>query len=214
VDDLGRFFHLLVSNLAATDPGRLRRPLPVADIRQTILPYRANRRALRLESSEDYELMIIRLCSGEGGFARVEPADVNAKFAAEATNSNPDLTIVERHGDAVVILNQEQVTRALGRNPELAFAPPDQRFASPPVAEPVSTTDRPVAKPDPYGDPAEGLSAATCPACGGNLPPGPRVRFCPQCGEDQARTRCPECQTETQPSWRHCVNCGAPVKKG
>jgi double zinc ribbon protein len=212
VDDLRHFFHLLVGNLAATDPARLRGPLPVGEIRQTILPYRANRRALQLESSEDYELVLIRLCGGEGGFARTEPDDVHAKFASEGLNSNPDLTIVDRYETAALILNQEQVTRALGRNPELAFAPPDQRLASPAVAEPASPGDRPPAGPDPNRPPAGGLSAATCTACGRKLPPGPGVRFCPHCGRDQTRTRCPECQTEIEVAWRHCVNCGSALK--
>ncbi len=80
MDDLERFFRQIVRNLAATDPARLRRPLPLIEIRESIVPYRANRRALQLESSEDYELVLMRLCAGEGGFARTEPAEVRAEF--------------------------------------------------------------------------------------------------------------------------------------
>ncbi len=204
MEDLSRFFDLLVRNLAAVDPARLRHPLPLREIRETILPYRANRRALQLESSEDYELVLIRLCGGEGSFARTEPDDIQAKFAAEARNSNPDLTIVNRHEDATVILNEAQVTRTLGRDRELAFAPPDQRFASPASVEPAPTPDPPPTTP---------LSAALCPACGGKLPLGRKVKFCPHCGEDQAVARCPQCQTQIDPSWRHCVSCGAAVQR-
>ena len=74
--DLQRFFRVLVRNLAATDPARLRRPLPLTDIRDTIVPYSANRRSLQLESSEDYELMLMQLCAGQEGFARTEPEEV------------------------------------------------------------------------------------------------------------------------------------------
>ena len=68
--------------LAATDPGKLRSPLQLGEVRDTILPYRTHRRALQLESSEDYELVLIRLCAGQGGYAQTKPSDVHAEFAA------------------------------------------------------------------------------------------------------------------------------------
>jgi double zinc ribbon protein len=209
MSDLGRFFRQIVSNLAATDPSRLQLPLPVGEIRRTILPYRANRRALRLESSEDYELMLVRLCAGEGGFARTEPEEAHAEFAAEAQSSNPDLGIGERHEAATVILNPEQVARA--RNPvsEIAFAPPDQRYAPPtPPIQPAAKSPRPVSRRD-STETKSGRPAAICGSCGEKLPNGRRAKFCPRCGQGQALTQCPECQADLEPSWRHCVNCGA-----
>lgn len=213
MEDLSRFFRQIARNLAATDPARLRRPLPLGEIRQTILPYRANRRALRLETSEDYELILIRLCAGEGGFARTEPDDVHAEFAAEARNSNPDLTIVHRHENAVVILNEEQLARALDPAQELAFAPSNQRFAPPAPREPASAPDPPARKRDSNKPRAGPRPPAICRACSGKLPPGRTVKFCPHCGESQVLTHCPECQTELEPAWRHCVTCGAAVKR-
>jgi hypothetical protein len=215
MQDLERFFRLLVSSLAATDPGRLHGPLPVTEIRQTILPYRANRRALSLESSEDYELMLVRLCAGEGGLARTEPEEAHAEFAAEAQSSNPDLGIVERHQAAVVILNPEQVARA--RNPvsDIAFAPPDQRYAPPesPVVQPTAKSPRPVSRRD-STEMKSGRAGAICRCCGEKLPNGRKAKFCPHCGQSQALTQCPECQVDLEPSWRHCVNCGATLRSG
>ena len=213
MEDLSRFFRQIVRNLAATDPAQLRQPLPLGDIRRTILPYRANRRALRLETSEDYELVLIRLCAGEGGFARTEPDDVHAEFAAEALSSNPDLTIVHRHENAVVILNEEQLVRALDPARELAFAPSDQRFAPPAPREPTPLPDPPAPVKAVSKPPAGLPPPAMCRACSGKLPPGRSVKFCPHCGESQALTHCPECQTELEPAWRHCVACGAPVRR-
>jgi predicted RNA-binding Zn-ribbon protein involved in translation (DUF1610 family) len=203
VEDLSRFFRQIVRNLAATDPARLRRPLPLGEIHRTILPYRANRRALQLETSEDYELVLIRLCAGEGGFAHTEPDDVHAEFAAEARNSNPDLTIVHRHENAVVVLNEEQLARALDPALELAFAPSDQRFAPPAPREPPAAPDPPAPRRD----------FSMCRACSGKLPLGRSVKFCPHCGESQAPTHCPEGQTELEPAWHHCVACGAAVRR-
>ena len=189
----------------------------MGEIRGTILPYRANRRALRLETSEDYELVLIRLCAGEGGFARTEPDDVHAEFAAEALNSNPDLTIVHRHENAVVILNEEQLVRALDPARELAFAPSDQRFAPPAPKEPAPAPAPPAPKPAPAREVSKPqsrpVSPAICRACSGKLPPGRSVKFCPHCGESQALTHCPACQTELESAWRHCVACGAAVRR-
>jgi hypothetical protein len=58
VTELERFFRRLVANLAGSDPARLHRPIPLEDILESIVPYRSNRRALLLESSEDYELVL------------------------------------------------------------------------------------------------------------------------------------------------------------
>src|SRR6185436_67493 len=53
VSDLERFFRRLVTNLASSDPARLHRPLPLTEVYQSIMPYRTNRRALGLDTSED-----------------------------------------------------------------------------------------------------------------------------------------------------------------
>jgi hypothetical protein len=34
------------------------------------------------------------------------------------------------------------------------------------------------------------------------------VNFCPHCGVDQARARCPACQANVEAGWRHCITCG------
>jgi hypothetical protein len=206
MEDLGRFFRHMVSSLAASDPGRLHEPLPLAEIRQTIIPYRANRRALSLETSEDYELVLIRLCAGEGGFARTEPEEAHAEFAAEAQSPNPDLAIVERHEEAVVILNEDKVARALEPVSDSAFAPPDNRYAPPPAVVPPTKSAPRVSRDSKQRN--AGRSAAICRSCGEKLPLGMKTKFCPHCGQSQALTRCPECQANLEPGWRHCVNCG------
>ena len=89
VTDVERFFRRLVSNLAASDPARLRHPVPLDDILRDILPYRANRRALRLDTSEDYELVLLRLCAGEGSLVRTEPEEARARFARESRARTP-----------------------------------------------------------------------------------------------------------------------------
>lgn len=216
--DVERFFRQIVRNLSGTDPSRLRHPLPLRDIRDHIVPYRTNRRPLDLESSEDYELVLLRLCAGEGGFARTEPAEVRAEFEIEIASSNPDLGILHRHESAVVCLEANQLAGALGPAPELAFAPPDHPSRHPPSAEPF--------QPPPELEPLEPLAAAParqprqepvasrCIHCKGTLPAGRAVNFCPHCGGSQALTHCPVCQGEVQAGWRHCVSCGHLISDG
>lgn len=201
VTELERFFRQIVRNLAATDPPRLYRPLPVEDIRDSIVPYRANRRALELESSEDYELILMRLCAGEGGFVTTEPEDVRALFAAEIRSSNPDLEALHRHEKAVVKLEAGPLAHALSPEPGLAFAPPDHGIGTA-VAEkpPPAFPEPPVIPSIPY-----------CGRCGGTLPAGRVVNFCPHCGERHVLAHCTACRAEVEAGWRHCISCGAGV---
>jgi hypothetical protein len=194
--DLQRFFRVLVRNLAATDPARLRRPLPLTDIRDTIVPYRANRRSLQLESSEDYELMLMQLCAGQEGFARTEPEEVRSLFAAELQSVNPDLAVLHLHENAVVSLVAGPLAEALNLRPDLAFAPPGA-----PTGEIRSDAEK-AAPAHPQGNPAH------CRICGGSLPTHRAVNFCPHCGTSQTHARCSACECELEAGWRHCVACG------
>jgi predicted RNA-binding Zn-ribbon protein involved in translation (DUF1610 family) len=198
VEDLTRFFQVLVKTLQAGDPGRLTQPICLGEIRHTILPYRANRRALRLETSEDYELVLLRLCAGDGGLARLEATDVQARFVAEMGCTNPDLSLLDDHADALVLLDPEKLHLAPPADPHLAYAPPDQRVAPPsPVKQRILLS--------------LAATSAGCGQCGGKLPADRPVKFCPQCGANQSVIRCKLCRSELEPGWRHCVNCGAAV---
>jgi hypothetical protein len=218
VNELERFFRRLVGNLASTDPASLHRPIPLDDIRHRIVPYRANRRVLALDSSEDYELVLLRLCAGEGHFVRTEPEEARTRFAAELESPNPDLGILDAVEDVVLTLRSEPLARALGPEPERAFAPP--RPAPPPLAPmaPLPPT-WPGAVPEITGideppEPEPVLDEQVpphCAYCGGALPAHRAVNFCPHCGQSQAVPVCVHCRGELEPGWRHCVNCGTAV---
>lgn len=128
--DVERFFRRLVSNLAATDADRLGRPLPLEDVVSTIMPYRSNRRVLQAETSEEYEMVLLRLCAGEGGFVHTEPDEVRRKFEQEVESTNPDLEIIHRFEDVRLTLRPERVDLALeattpgGGGPARSVAPP------------------------------------------------------------------------------------------
>jgi hypothetical protein len=217
VTDLERFFRQLVANLAASEPSRLHQPLPLEEIIVSIVPYRSNRRALHVESSEDYELVLLRLCAGEGDLVRTEPENARARFAEEARSPNPDLGVLHRFENVLLSLRSEPLAVALGPaiDPDLPYAPRERRVPTPPVPgldlldldPPTALDDLPSARSD---APPEELVAAEprCLYCGDSLPAGRQVRFCPQCGQRQAPPECPQCHGEVDPGWRHCVTCG------
>ena len=226
--DLERFFRRLVDNLIAIDPARLHRPVGLTEIAQSIVPYRTNRRALELESNEDYDMVLLRLCAGEGGFIRTEPPELQEAFAAQVASPNPDLAILRDLGSTPLVLATEQLAYALGPEPDAAFAPPEEddilsavdtdrssieldsvRWTRATI-EPVTPYELDEDSPESTGQPVEERSGR-CSYCGVALPGGRPVNFCPQCGESQSFIRCPGCQAEVELGWKHCVNCGAPV---
>lgn len=214
--DLERFFRRIVSNLAATDPDRLRGPLPLAEIPVSIVPYRSNRRALQLDSSEEYEMVLLRLCAGEGGYVRTDPEPVRQKFEAEARSPNPDLEVVHRFEDVSILLRPDRVDQALrppaddvGGQPVVTppFAPlfdEAEEFVEEEIVE-DATAEEEIAEEE--FAPADESSGSQCVYCGGALPGRP-VNFCPHCGQSQVATVCPRCHADVEPGWRHCVNCG------
>jgi predicted RNA-binding Zn-ribbon protein involved in translation (DUF1610 family) len=209
VTDLERFFVQLVRNVAAGDRSRLGKPLFLVEIRNSILPYRGNRRALQLESSEEYEILLMRLVAGEGGFARTGPDEVHDEFVRQLASPHPDLTITQQHENAIVHLDPQAVAKALDPKPELAYAPPapiPDHPQIPPSQPPTPTTRRAASQSKEAKN-----GPLRCSRCGGGLPAGRLVNFCPQCGQNLIRSLCSECKTELEPEWRHCVNCGAAV---
>jgi hypothetical protein len=229
VTDVERFFRRLVANLAASDPARLHHPIPLEDVYQSIIPYRSNRRALHLESSEDYEMVLLRLCAGEGDLVRTEPEDARVEFEEEVKSPNPDLDVLRRLEHVVISLRSGPLARALDPERDATYLIPSAPPAPPipgldlPQPETVEPIDEPEAllDDDPLpDDPAEPLlddaqladdpvqSSPHCLYCGDRLPADRPVRFCPHCGQRQTPAECPQCHSEVEPGWRHCVNCG------
>ena len=91
MDDVERLFRHLVHLLATDDAERLRTPIEVSELYQSIVPYRSHKRELRFDAIEDYDMAILRLLAGEHGYASVEPIEAREALAleAEAVNPNP-----------------------------------------------------------------------------------------------------------------------------
>lgn len=225
-DEVERLFRRLVANLAALDPTRLSRPFPVADIPRSLVPYRTHRLALRFETSEDYEMAVLRLLAGEGGYVVVQPDEVGAAFAQELLSPNPDTRLFQRHGTASVHLDPEQVAHALGR-PMLAepaephddgsvvsiFARTTERPPAEGEGEPRFTLEEEIEGAPPPSRPGRRVAGTgtTCAYCGGELPIGRVVLFCPHCGQNVGVVHCPTCGSELDVGWQFCIACGQQV---
>ncbi len=199
--DLERLFRQIVLNLATRDPGGLRRALSLAEVRDGVIPYRANRRALGIETSEDYELALLRLYAGESGLARTAPAEARIELAAELSRPHPDLAILQQYETATIRLDPAAVDRVLDPEPELRFAPSNSASSPEPKTPRKRSRSKPEIRP---ADPPQ----SCCIRCSATLPSGRVVNFCPQCGQNLAIRYCAECDTELQVTWKHCVHCG------
>jgi hypothetical protein len=280
MSDVERLFRHLVTSLLESDPAQLRRPIAVGELMARVLPYRTVRRALGVDSSEDYELLVLRLAGGEGGFAIVEPEPVQVRFAEEAVSVNPNLAVLQDFRDAQLRVDEDALawvlaghsreemyappspaavdpeTRAADRAaaeplpvppvvppipvPPAAAAPtapahppaPEAPRAAPPVFErvpprappptshappplpppPALPSGRPVGGAAPAGAPAPALQARRCSHCGGRLPIGRQVNFCPHCGHSQEAAACPYCEGAVEYGWQHCITCGGELR--
>jgi hypothetical protein len=238
MDDLDRLFHQLVRALAERGPDRLVEPIQIAELYQELVPYRLYRTALKLETHQDYEMALLRLLAGEGGYARVEPTDVQEALAREAQAALPDTGAFREFAAARVHLNPAAEQAVLVGSE--AYAPPAPR---PPPVEPEAPAEpeappeavAPVAAPpagalpdlpdsaappeEEVGDedipaavPAEASLSPTagelCPYCGGELPTGRQLFYCPFCGGNVKGVHCPDCGTELEVGWSYCITCG------
>lgn len=238
MDELDRMHHRLVQNIRTSFPDHVSRPFQIAELYQTLIPYRHNRRELQLETNQDYELTLLRLLSGERGYLSGDPA-MAAAMQKELSSPNPDLSAFRAWATTEVRLAEggtpagDAATRA-----ETVLAPPalDARPTAPidavaPSASPssrasVASIPRPASisppltlasTPPPIADAASRPLASiaahggNCRYCGGTLPDGRRITFCPHCGQNLTLRQCPACGTELEAGWRFCTTCGRDV---
>jgi hypothetical protein len=52
------------------------------------------------------------------------------------------------------------------------------------------------------------VASGSCRYCGGELPEGRAITFCPHCGQNLTVLNCPACGTELDVGWKFCTTCG------
>ncbi|UCG85230.1 MAG: zinc ribbon domain-containing protein [Gemmatimonadota bacterium] len=223
MDDLERLFERLVEVLAREDPSRLRMPFQVSELYQSIIPYRRYRNQLQFDTNQDYEMAVLRLLAGEGGYLTVEPREVQQQLAEEVQAINPNPGVFREFAAARVVLNTEAIRNLMSTSD--SYAPPAgmadktpegaARYAPAPRVTPSTAQLQPStesAETPPKLRPQAG--ADRCPQCSATLPHDREVSFCPFCGDRVRVTHCPRCGCDIEPRWRFCADCGAPAGDG
>ena len=236
MDNLDRMFRHLVRTIETRYPDYVSRPFEVAELYQTILPYRLHRRELGLDTNQDYELTLLELLSGARGYLVVDDRMRDA-LRKELGSPTPDPSVMREFATAHVALASDAVRRlgtpeARDGGPALArrSTPPDPSLAAearqnrprastgsgaaaaPTPAAPSAATPTPRAaissQPRTIAVAAAG---EPCRFCGGALPPGRQITFCPHCGQNLTVINCAACGTELELGWSYCTTCGRAV---
>lgn len=113
MDELTRFARRLIEQLAASKDG-VNRAVPIGMVRDKILPYRTHRRALMLESVEDYETVLLRLVAGERGFVRTLPVAAAQRCQEELADANPDLGVLDEVAESTIQITSLAAAQILG----------------------------------------------------------------------------------------------------
>src|SRR5439155_982610 len=109
-------------------PQYVSQPFDVAELYQTILPYRHHRRDLALDSNEDYEIALTELLSGAREYLIVDER-MRDTLRAELATPNPDPSAFKEFADASVALSPAALRRLDGDRaaPEPAVERPIER---------------------------------------------------------------------------------------
>jgi hypothetical protein len=229
MDNLDRMFRHLVRTIQTRNPEYLSRPFEVAELYQTILPYRLHRRELGLDTNQDYEMTLLELLSGARGYLVVDDRMRDA-LRKELGSGTADPSVLREFAAAHVALASDAVRmldtpegRDSGATPasEPAIASPRQSRARSSAGVPAAVTSPPAAAPA-QAPARRGTSGQirtvtvaatgdTCRFCGGGLPPGRQITFCPHCGQNITVINCAACGTELELEWSFCTTCGRAV---
>src|SRR3954470_10234629 len=188
MDDLDRLFQRLVHNIRNGHIEYLSVPFTVQELYDTLVPYRHYRRDLGIETNQDYEAAVMRLLSGEKGYIRGDQA-MQERLKKEMGSQHPDLGAFRDYGDTRISLAPVAVEK-------LGVSIPVQNAGG------YSTTGRAWGQagngspttPESTSFAIPALSTMELPVgcrfCGGTLPEGRTVTYCPHCGQNLAAKHC------------------------
>ena len=220
MNDVERMYRHLVHTIRASFPQYLSQPFEVGELYQTVLPYRLHRRELGLETNQDYELALMELLSGSGGYLVVDDK-MRDVLKAERGAANPDTARIRDFAHAHVALAPEALypleagtaSRSSGSGDTMPrTASTRTPVAQAPVPAPPSEPRASAAATDAMRRPSQPFTVVaagdTCGYCKGSLPAGRQISFCPHCGQDLTLVHCPACGSELERGWKFCVICG------
>lgn len=199
MDAVDRMFQVLVNALRKSNPAAVSSPFSVADLYQQIIPYRHFRRELGLESNQEYELTLMSLLGSERGYLDVDER-LRDGLKKELESGSPEPARVRDYAEAQVSVNPAALATVPPKlTPAVAATATPAPGAAAPATAGASTAT-------PVSSPVQG-----CRYCGGELPTGRELNYCPHCGQNLQVHHCPACGAEIEAGWRFCVACGKSV---
>jgi len=153
MDNLDRMYRHLVRVIRSRFPQHLAQPFSVADLNQTILPYRLHRRELGLETNDDYEITLTELVSGSRDYLIVDDR-LRDTLGAALANVNPDPSAFKQFAQAMVALSPSAL-RSLDIGLDESANPAPANGPAPPSSTPPPPPPPPSAQPPRAAAPAE-----------------------------------------------------------
>jgi len=140
MDNLDRMYRHLVRTVRSRFPQYLTQPFEVAELYQTILPYRHHRRELGLETNEDYEITLSALLAGGRDYLIVDD-QMRDVLRAELAAPNPDPSAFKQFANSRVSLSPTAL-RSLEAGPSMDKDTAEIPFVR--KAEPMSQPSAPL----------------------------------------------------------------------
>src|SRR5690242_3157170 len=162
MDNLDRMYRHLVRVVRSRFPQHLAQPFSVADLNQTILPYRLHRRELGLETNDDYEITLTELVAGSRDYLIVDEV-MRDKLGESLAAVNPDPAAFKQFATSMVALSPSALRSLdIGLDEGAAATITEPRASGAPSAPiPAPTSPAPVAAaPPPPAKPAARTSQA------------------------------------------------------
>lgn len=189
MDDLDRVAARVARTVRTSYPHWMDRGFTLTDLEERLAPFHETRRELS-GGADSYEQTLLRLLAGERGYLEADPALRSA--SAEALRL-PSPTVA-------LVRPWSSTTLRLRATPAVAAAPTGHGGTMAGTAGAAH-----------HGAGAQRVTAVPhcgCRYCGGTLPEGRTLTFCPYCGQNLSVRQCPACSTELELAWRFCVTCG------
>jgi len=139
MDNLDRMYRHLVRTVRSRFPQYLSQPFDVAELYQTVLPYRHHRRELGLETNDDYEMTLSELLSGARDYLIVDEQMRDA-LKKELAGTNPDPSAFKQFARSRIALSPSAI-RSLDAGPSVDPAGPDVALPFPPSVPMTSPTE-------------------------------------------------------------------------
>lgn len=104
---LDRFFQVLVEEIREHAPDYLDSSFTVAEIYQSLVPYRTHRDRIGAEMNGDYEDALLRLLAGEGDYLEMDSDTARERVRLELRSSNPNTGLYREFAAVRVRLNSD-----------------------------------------------------------------------------------------------------------